>query len=196
MLWTLNHDNYYYSTTPDGKMDGVAGKYAGLPIKEARKAIIDELGQHKLLRAQKPITHTVNVHERCDTEIEFIKSPQWFFKYLDLKEDMFKWGRTLKWHPEHMRNRYENWVNGLQWDWLVSRQRFFGVGFPVWYCAKCGQVITAKEEDLPVDPLKDKPPVESCPTCKSTEFIPEKDVLDTWATSSLSPRLAVELMPK
>jgi len=109
---------------------------------------------------------------------------------------MLKWGNSLKSHPTHMKNRYDNWVKGLQWDWLISRQRYFGVPFPVWYCAKCEQVILADEKDLPVDPLKEKPHVKKCPKCEGAEFIAEKDVLDTWATSSLTPRLAIELMPK
>ncbi|MFH1917028.1 MAG: valine--tRNA ligase [Nanoarchaeota archaeon] len=182
--------------TGDGKMTSLAGTFKGLDIKTARKEIIAAMKKEGLLTGQKPITHPVNVHERCGTEIEFIKSKQWFIKYLDLKEDMLKWGRTLNWHPDYMRNRYENWVHGLQWDWLISRQRYFGVPFPIWYCAKCEEPVFASEKDLPVDPLKDKPPITSCPKCPSTEFIPEKDVLDTWATSSLTPRLAIELMPK
>ncbi len=182
--------------TTDGRMTELAGKYKGMTIAEARKAIINDLENLGLLINKKPIKHVVNVHERCGTEIEFVKSKQWFIKYLDLKKEMLKWGKELNWFPKHMISRYNHWVNGLQWDWLISRQRYFGVPFPVWYCSKCGEVILAREEDLPVDPLKDKPPVEKCPKCGNNKFIPEKDVLDTWATSALTPRLAIELMPK
>jgi len=182
--------------TQYGKMTNLAGKYEGMSIKTARKMIIEDMKDQRLLISQEPIKHDVNVHERCGTEIEFIKSKQWFIKYLDLREDMLKWGKKLNWYPEHMRNRYDNWVKGLQWDWLISRQRYFGVPFPVWYCKKCDETILAKEDKLPVDPIKDKPPVSECPKCKCKEFVPEKDVLDTWATSSLTPRLAIELMPK
>ncbi len=182
--------------TKDGKMSALAGKYAGMKIQEARKEIIEELKKKKWLIKQEAIKHAVNVHERCGMEIEYIKSKQWFIRYLDLKEEMLRWGKELNWFPGHMFNRYENWVKGLQWDWLISRQRYFGVPFPVWYCAKCEAVILAEEKDLPVDPLKDKPPKAQCPKCGHGSFIPEKDVLDTWATSSLTPRLAVELMPK
>ena len=182
--------------TSDGKMTKLAGKYEGMDIKTARKMIIEDMKDQRLLVSQEPIKHMVNVHERCGTEIEFIKSKQWFIKYLDLKKDMLKWGKQLKWFPSHMRNRYDNWVKGLQWDWLISRQRYFGIPFPAWYCKKCDEVVLANEKDLPVDPLKDKPSVDKCPKCGSKEFVPEKDVLDTWATSSLTPRLAVELMPE
>jgi valyl-tRNA synthetase len=175
----------------DGKMTQMAGKYAGLKIKEARKAIIEDLEKSNLLINKRPIKHTVNVHERCETEIEILKTKQWFIKYLDLREDMLDWGAKLNWYPAHMKVRYDNWVKGLQWDWLISRQRFYGVPFPVWYCNKCGEVILAEEKNLPIDPLQDKPK-HPC-KCGSNDFTPEKDVQDTWATSSLTPQLSTEL---
>ncbi len=174
----------------NGHMTELGGKYAGMYLKQARKQIIEDLKASQLLVNQKPITHAVNVHDRCGTPIEFVKSKQWFVKYLDLKEDMLAWGKEMEWHPEHMRHRYENWINGLQWDWLISNQRYFGVAFPVWYCKSCNEPILADEKQLPVDPLTDKPLTKACPKCKSTEFIPESDVLNTWFTSSLTPKIA------
>ena len=182
--------------TPEGKMSDIAETFKGMSIKEARKAIIEKLKDAGLLTNQTPIKHMVNVHERCETEIEFIKSKQWFVKYLDLKKDMLKWSRELIWHPEYMKHRYDNWVKGLQWDWLISNQRYFGIPFPVWYCKKCNEVILAEEKSLPVDPLKDSPPANQCPKCKSKEIIPEKDILNTWFTSSMTPQIAIKLMPK
>ncbi len=182
--------------SPLGKMTELAGKYKGLRIKEARKEIINDLKEQNLLTNQKPIKHFVNVHERCGTEIEFIHSKQWFIKYLDLKKEMLDWGKIPKWFPAHMRNRYDNWVKGLQWDWCISRQIYFGVPFPVWYCKKCDDIILADEKDLPVDPLNDSPPIKECPKCKSKEFTPEKDIINTWATSSLTPQIAASLFPK
>ena len=177
-----------------GKMTEIAGKYADMKIKAARNMMIEELKDSNLLVSQKPIQHAVNVHERCGTEIEFLKSKQWFIKYLDLKDDMLKWGAELNWYPKHMKHRYDNWIKGLQWDWLISRQRHYGIPFPVWYCKDCDEVILAKEEDLPVDPLEDKPPVDKCPKCGCAEFEPEKDIIDTWATSSLTPQLCTQLL--
>lgn len=177
----------------DGKMTKAAKAFEGLKVNEARKKIIEDLKKNKLLIKEKSIKHFVNVHERCKKEIEFLKTRQWFIKYLDLKDKMLEWGATLNWYPKHMKIRYDHWVEGLQWDWLISRQRFFGVPFPVWYCKKCHEVILAKEESLPVDPIKDDPPVKKCPKCNSNEFEPEKDVLDTWTTSALSPQLAIDL---
>ncbi|MEM4326162.1 MAG: valine--tRNA ligase [Candidatus Pacearchaeota archaeon] len=179
--------------TEDGKMSELCGKYKGLKIKEARLKIISDLKELGLILNQVRIKHFVNVHERCGTEIEFVKSKQWFVKYLDLKNEMLKWGRELKWYPEYMKQRYENWVRGLQWDWLISNQRHFGVPFPVWYCKTCGEVILAEESDLPVDPTQDKPKTK-CKKCGGNEFIPETDVLNTWFTSSMTPQIAINLV--
>ncbi len=190
MEWYFAHNlQLRVSFTPDGKMAEIAGKYSGKKIKEARKEIIDDLKTAGVLKAQRPIRHAVKVHERCKTEMEIMNTKQWFIKYLDLKEEFLKKGRELKWHPGHMRVRYENWIKGLQWDWSISRQRFFGVPFPVWYCGKCGETIVADGKRLPVDPLQDKPAAKKCEKCGSAEFVPEKDVLDTWATSSLTPQI-------
>ncbi len=197
IAWYLAHNlPLKQAIDRNGDMTEIAGKYKGMHLHKARKMIIDDLKAAGLLKAQKPITHEVKVHDRCGTEIEIINSKQWFIKYLDLREDLLKWGAELKWYPEYMKHRYDNWVKGLQWDWLISRQRFFGVPFPVWYCAKCDEPVFGDEKKLPVDPLKDKPPVKACPKCKNDKFIPEKDVLDTWATSSMTPQLAVQLVPE
>ncbi|MEK6857981.1 MAG: valine--tRNA ligase [Nanoarchaeota archaeon] len=179
------------SIAKDGRMTALAGKYAGLKIKEARKMILEDLKIANLLTTQKSITHTVKVHERCGIEVEILETKQWFIKYLDMKEKLLEAGQKLNWYPEFMRHRYENWIRGLQWDWCISRQRFFGIPFPVWYCKKCSKPMLAEESDLPVDPLFSQPK-KSC-SCGSSEFEPEKDVLDTWATSSLTPLLATEL---
>ena len=190
MEWYFAHNlPLKMSFTKDGRMTNIAGKYEGLKIKEARKQIIADLKEEGLLKSQKPIRHNVNVHERCKTEIEIMNAKQWFIKYLDLREEFIRKGKELKWYPEHMRVRYENWINGLQWDWSISRQRFFGIPFPVWYCKKCDAEIVADEKQLPIDPLEHKPEVAKCSKCGGTEFVPEKDVMDTWATSSLTPQI-------
>ena len=194
--WKAHNLPLKISIDRHGRMNENAGIYQELNVKDARKKIIEDLKSKGLLRKSEKISHIVNVHERCDTEIEFLVTKQWFIKYLDLKEKFLELGKKLKWHPEFMRVRYDNWIKGLKWDWCISRQRYFGVPFPVWYCEKCSHVILAKRENLPVDPLTDKPPMKECPKCGSKNIIPESDVLDTWATSSLTPRLAIELMPK
>ncbi len=188
--WKAHHLPLKIALTTDGKLNSLAGPYAGKPIKEARALIIEDLRKAGFLRDQRPITHPVNVHERCGTEIEFLVTKQWFIRYLDMKEKLIEAGRSIRWHPEHMRSRYENWIQGLQWDWCISRQRYSGVPFPVWYCAKCDEPLIASEEQLPVDPLVDRP-LGECPKCGSRDSVPEVDILDTWATSSLTPMIAL-----
>jgi len=175
-----------------GHMTDKAGKYKGIAAKEAREAIITDLEAAGLKVAEKNIKHALNVHERCKTPVEIIESKQWFIKYLDLKEQFKEAGSKLDWHPKFMNSRLVNWIDGLQWDWCISRQRFFGVPFPVWYCKECGETKLADKEQLPVDPISDKP-TSPC-KCGSTGFKPELDVLDTWATSSLTPQIAASLV--
>ncbi len=177
----------------NGLMTEQAGKYKGMKILDARKEIIEDMKNAGLLLKQESIVHAVNVHERCGTPVEFIHSMQWFIKYLDLKDKIKKWGKEFEWHPAFMKNRYDNWVEGLAWDWCISRQIEYGIPFPVWYCKKCGEIILANEKDLPVDPVDDKCPIDKCPKCGSNEFIPETDVINTWATSSLTPTIVKEL---
>ncbi len=112
---------------------------------------------------------------------------QWFIDIMNHKEDFLKIGEDITWYPAHMHNRYSEWVNNIAWDWCISRQRYFGVPFPVWYCEKCQEPVFARIEDLPVNPLVDKPHLDSCPKCNHDVFIPEADVMDTWATSSTTP---------
>lgn len=191
--WYLEHNlPLNISIDRKGRMNSNAGKYEGLKIKEAREKIIEDLKKEGFLIKQNVIKHEVNVHERCGTPIEILPTNQWFFKYLDLKKDFIVNGRKVNWIPDFMRHRYENWINGLKWDWSVSRQRYFGIPIPAWYCKACGKVKIADIKDLPVDPLSTKPQ-DKC-SCGSSEFIPEKDVLDTWATSSLTPIIATNLV--
>jgi len=166
------------------------GSYNGLKIKEARKKIIQELREKNLIKEEKSITHVVNVHDKCGTEIEFIPTSQWFIKILNGKKTWISQAKKMVWRPEFMFKRYENWVNGLEWDWNVSRDRHFGVAIPVWKCPKCKKIIPAEEKELPVDPLNKK---KICPKCKC-EASPEDKVLDTWATSSLTPQIISSLV--
>ena len=175
----------------DGTLNKLAGKYSGLTIKDARKEILNDLKKNKLLVSEKPIKHIVNVHDKCGTEIEFLSSKQWFVKILDDKKKFIDLGKKINWYPKSMLIRYINWVEGLQWDWCISRQRHFGVPFPIWYCNKCGEVIFAEEDKLPVDPLTEKV------KCRcGGNGIPEKDVMDTWATSSLTPEIILNWTEK
>ncbi|HPD20002.1 MAG TPA: class I tRNA ligase family protein, partial [Candidatus Pacearchaeota archaeon] len=179
--------------TIDGKLNEKGGKYQGLDIEQAREKILADLKENNFLVKEEAIKQIVNVHERCDTPIEFIQSKQWFIKIAEQKDIWIEYGKKINWHPAYMFKNYELWVNSLKWNWCVSRQRYYGVPFPFWYCQKCGEVILPKEEDLPVNPPEDNPPVSCCPVCQSKEIIPETDVMDTWATSSCTPFLLREL---
>lgn len=176
-----------YIFTADGRIVDSVPNYGGLKIKEARKQIIEDLQAGGYVVKVEELEHEVQTHERCGKEVEYSVMNQWFVDIMNHKDDFIKIGNEIKWHPEHMHARYDEWVNNVAWDWCISRQRYFGVPFPVWYCKDCGEPIFAKKEDLPVNPLVDMPPVDKCPKCGFTEFNPETDVMDTWATSSVTP---------
>jgi len=172
-----------------GHMKQVAGSFEGLSIAEARTQIKHALGETQSLINRSPITHSVRVHERCDTPAEFIITRQWFVNVLEAKDQLLAAGEKVNWHPAHMRSRYRAWVENLNWDWCISRQRYYGIAFPVWYCASCGETILADKGQLPVEPL-DEQPNTACSNCGGTNFQPDPDVMDTWATSSLTPQIA------
>ncbi|GHO50020.1 valine--tRNA ligase [Ktedonospora formicarum] len=171
----------------DGRMTELAGPLAGLSVPKARQRMLELLAESNQLLRQESIEHAVNVHERCDTPVEYQHTRQWFIRVLDQKERLIEAGRKIRWTPEHMQARYEHWVENLQWDWCISRQRFLGVPIPAWTCRACGQMLLATKEQLPIDPRITEPG-RPC-SCGSTEFEPQRDVLDTWATSSCSPLL-------
>ena len=186
--WYQVHDlDLRVAIDESGHMTDVAEAYEGLHADEAGEAIVEDLDEAGALLDRRDISHTVNVHERCGTSVEFLVTEQWYIEMLDKTDEYLEVGREMEWSPDKMLTRYEHWVEGLQWDWLISRQRSSGIPFPVWYCENCDEVIIAEKADLPVDPLSDDPPVDACPECGHDEFEPEDDVLDTWATSSLTP---------
>lgn len=177
--------------TDGGLMTELAGEFEGMYITKARQAIIEKLKENDLLIKQENITHAVSTHDRCGTPVEITVKKQWFIDVLNHKDELLKAGYDLEWHPKAMRARYINWVENLQWNWCISRQRYYGVPFPVWYCKSCGKVKLASLEELPIDPLLTKP---STPCeCGCNEFEGEKDVMDTWATSSLTPCISTDL---
>lgn len=153
---------------------------------EARLAAVELLREHGYLLDIKDNVSRASLHERCSTPVEIQVAPQWFIRLLDLKEPLLARGRELNWYPEFMRERYEQWVENLRWDWNISRQRFYGVPFPVWFCNACDTSIFATLQELPVDPTM-QACAHPCPKCGSKDSRPEPDVMDTWMTSSLTP---------
>lgn len=157
----------------------------GMYVTKARAKIIELLKEKGLLLKSETITHTVSTHERCGTEVEILPSKQWYIDVLTRKKEYLKAADKLNWNPAFMKNRYITWVENLKWDWCISRQRYYGVPFPVWYCKKCGKAHFASYEELPVNPLEKE--YKGLCTCGCKEFYPDKGVMDTWATSSLTP---------
>ena len=167
--------------------------------KERMVEILTETGH--LEGEPKPIMHPVKFFEKGDKPLEIVTTRQWYItnggRDPKLREELLERGRQLIWHPEHMRVRYENWVEGLNGDWLISRQRFFGVPIPVWYRLDAdgnpdySAPIVPAEDQLPIDPSSDAPTgFTEDQRGEPGGFIGDPDVMDTWATSSLSPQIA------
>ena len=157
----------------------------GMHIDKAREEVVRLLKEDGSLIKVENISHEVQTHERCGRPVDYTVIPQWFIDVTNNKEEFLKIADEINWHPEYMKTRYINWVENVAWDWCISRQRYFGIPFPVWYCKKCGKPHFAKKEELPVNPLSKK--LEEVCECGCSEFIPEKDVMDTWATSAVTP---------
>ena len=175
---------------------------AGLYPNQAQKRITELLQESADLQGEpRPITHQVKFYEKGDRPLEIVSSRQWYIRNggrdPDLRARLIERGRELDWVPDFMRVRYEHWVNGLTGDWLISRQRFFGVAIPVWYpVTDDGEVdydhpIVPDEAALPVDPTSAAPPgLEESQRGRSGGFVGDPDIMDTWATSSLTPQIA------
>jgi valyl-tRNA synthetase len=179
--------------TTDGKLKN-SGTYDGMTLKDARIAIVEELARQGLLIKQEKLNQSVNTCWRCGTPVEFLVEPQWFIKALEYKDQLIEQGRKIHWYPEFYRTRYEDWTKNLNWNWCISRQRYFGVPIPVWYCKKCNAPHFAKADALPMDPTAHT--YDGKCHCGSHEFTADTDVFDTWMTSSMSPQVALRWLEK
>ena len=156
----------------------------GLKASQARAKIIELLEQGGFTaKPKKPIKHMVKCAERSGAPLEIIPTEQWFVKIVDKKEAITKKINECTWYPPYMKLRAEQWTENLSWDWCISRQRYFGIPFPVWY-KEDGSIVVAQADELPINPLVSKPR-----GYENIELTPDRDVMDTWATSSVSPQL-------
>ncbi len=176
----------------------------GLFVNQARRRVAEMLAESgsaadggvALVGEPRPTEQAVKFYEKGDRPLEFVPTRQWFVRILDSKSELLEQGSKIQWHPAHMRTRYDHWVEGLNQDWCISRQRYAGVGFPVWYRldssgeADYDKPILASPERLPVDPLSDVPEgFEEKDRDRPGGFTADPDVMDTWATSSLTPQI-------
>ena len=170
----------------------------GRTVNQVRATVVDALRESgELIGELRPITHPVKFYEKGERPLEIVTSRQWFVSTLEHREELLARGEQLRWHPDFMKHRYKSWVEGLNVDWNISRQRFFGVPFPVWYRLDENGVVdfdhplVAELASLPVDPSSDPAPgFDESQRHQPGGFIGDPDVMDTWATSSLSPQIA------
>ena len=178
--------------------EAASAELAGRTVVQARRRIVELLGESGVLVGEaRPITHPVKFYERGERPLEIVSSRQWYVRTMPLRPRLLERGRQLRWHPAHMVHRYESWVEGLNGDWNISRQRFFGVPFPVWYpldvegAPDYDRPLVPAEDALPVDPSDDVPAGYTQDQRGAPGgFIGDPDVMDTWATSSLTPQIA------
>ncbi|WP_232700352.1 valine--tRNA ligase [Halobacterium wangiae] len=171
--------------TEDGHLNDQAGEFAGLGIDEAKDEIADALDDEGYLGDSEPTEQSVGACWRCDTPIEILSKEQWF---VEVDQDLvLEKAAEVDWIPDHMHDRLVDWTEGMEWDWVVSRQRVFATPIPAWECADCGHWHIASPEKTPVDPTEEGPAVGACPECGGTEWTGERDVMDTWMDSSITP---------
>jgi valyl-tRNA synthetase len=169
-----------------GRMTKNAGKYVGMQTGDAKKAVLEDLKAQGLIDKTESMEQEVSICWRCRTPIEILEREQWFMKTRILTDRVEKNALEITWYPDYMKHRLIDWARSLDWDWVISRQRVFATPIPIWYCKKCGEIVLAEADWVPIDPRIEGPRIEKCPKCGGKDFKPEKDVLDTWFDSSIT----------
>ncbi|SFS13004.1 valyl-tRNA synthetase [Halomicrobium zhouii] len=184
--WWAEHDlDLRPVFTEDGHLGELAGEFEGLTISEAKTEVAEALDEEGYLNDSEPTTQNVGQCWRCDTPIEILSKEQWF---VEVDQDLIlEKAQEVEWIPEHMYARLEEWTEGMDWDWVISRQRVFATPIPAWRCGECDHWHIATQEDLPVDPTDEDPAIGECPDCGASDWHGETDVMDTWMDSSITP---------
>jgi len=180
-----NNLEFEKAINEEGRMTDICGMYEGMTTIEARSKIAQWMQDKDLLVKREPTPQNVGTCWRCHTPIEFLVKDQWFVKILEFKEKIKEAANNIKWHPEWMKVRLDQWIDSLSWDWVISRQRYFATPIPVWECTNCKKIFPAKIEQCYVDPINDEPPFAFCPECKGA-LKGSTEVFDTWMDSSIS----------
>ncbi|MEX2722845.1 MAG: valine--tRNA ligase [Candidatus Freyarchaeota archaeon] len=176
-----------FSIDKDGYMTEAAGKYRGMKVEEARKAIINDLKRQGLLVKEEKITQSQPICWRSKTPIEFVGMKEYYLKQVDFVEPLKEITEDIIWHPPTAKKLWLDWLNSITMDWPISRRRYYGTEIPVWYCKSCGEPHLPKPGKY-YQPWREKAPFDKCKKCGSTEgFIGDERTLDTWMDSSISP---------
>ena len=203
--WWAEHDlDLRPVFTEDGRLNELAGEYEDMAIADAKETIAEDLDEEGYLQDTEPTDQSVGACWRCDTPIEILSKEQWFVEVR--QDEILEKAEQVEWIPDHMYDRLEDWTEGMEWDWVISRQRVFATPIPAWFCGNddCEYVHIASVEELPVEPTETDPELDSCPECGEgaasetprdgggeaageTHWEGETDVMDTWMDSSISP---------
>ncbi|WP_135852404.1 valine--tRNA ligase [Halorussus salinus] len=186
--WWAEHDlDLRPVFTEDGRLGELAGEYEGMAIADAKETIAEDLDDEGYLQDTEPTDQSVGACWRCDTPIEILSKEQWFVEVR--QDEILEKAEQVEWIPDHMYDRLEDWTEGMEWDWVISRQRVFATPIPAWFCGNddCEYIHTAEIGELPVEPTETVPEIDACPECGGTDWEGETDVMDTWMDSSISP---------
>ncbi|NHJ04822.1 MAG: valine--tRNA ligase [Candidatus Heimdallarchaeota archaeon] len=175
---------------PEGKIINTGKRYDGMLLKDAQREISIDLNKAGFITKQERIKHRVLCHtERgdCETPMEFLTTKQFMIKIKDFAPELIEAAKKMNWYPKFYLKRATDWINALEWDWIISRQRLFGTPIPFWSCSDCNEVIAPSENaEFPIDTSITKPPVKNCPKCNSKNISGTTDVCDCWVDSSLT----------